>query len=76
MAITSSIHPTPDTHIEPCRYGKGSNAMGLLQTLMTNGSGPDGTDVPRWKQLLLAAVADPRAALRMLVVRKWSERSG
>ena len=75
VAITSSIHPTPDTHIEPCRYGKGSNAMGLLQTLMTNGSGPDGTDVPRWKQLLLAAVADPRAALRMLVVRKWSERS-
>ncbi|WP_153065176.1 GMC family oxidoreductase N-terminal domain-containing protein, partial [Mycobacterium avium] len=29
VAITSSIHPTPDTHIEPVRYGKGSNAMGL-----------------------------------------------
>jgi len=29
VAITSSIHPTPDTHVEPCRYGKGSNAMGL-----------------------------------------------
>jgi choline dehydrogenase-like flavoprotein len=28
VAITSSIHPTPDTHVEPCRYGKGSNAMG------------------------------------------------
>ena len=33
VAITSSIHPTSDTHIEPVRYGKGSNAMGLLQTL-------------------------------------------
>ena len=75
VAITSSIHPTPDTHIEPCRYGKGSNAMGLLQTLMTNGSGPGGTDVPRWKQLLRAAVANPRGALRVLSVRKWSERS-
>ena len=75
VAITSSIHPTPDTHIEPCRYGKGSNAMGLLQTLMTNGSGPGGTDQPRWKQLLRAAVADPRGALRVLSVRKWSERS-
>ena len=32
VAITSSIHPTSDTHIEPVRYGKGSNAMGLLQT--------------------------------------------
>ncbi len=48
VAITSSIHPTPDTHIEPVRYGKGSNAMGLLQTLMTDGAGPQGTDVPRW----------------------------
>ena len=75
VAITSSIHPTPDTHIEPCRYGKGSNAMGLLQTLMTDGSGPGGSDVPRWKQLLRAAVTNPRAALRVLTVRKWSERS-
>ena len=32
--------PTSDTHVEPVRYGKGSNAMGLLQTLMTDGAGP------------------------------------
>ena len=75
VAITSSIHPSPDTHIEPCRYGKGSNAMGLLQTLMTDGSGPGGTDVPRWKQLVRSALTHPRAALRVLTVRKWSERS-
>ncbi|MBP2476235.1 cholesterol oxidase [Crossiella equi] len=31
VAITSSFHPDADTHIEPVRYGKGSNAMGLLQ---------------------------------------------
>ncbi|WHT18828.1 GMC family oxidoreductase [Crossiella sp. CA-258035] len=31
VAITSSFHPDEDTHIEPVRYGKGSNAMGLLQ---------------------------------------------
>jgi cholesterol oxidase len=55
VAITSSIHPTPDTHVEPCRYGKGSNAMGLLQTLMTDGPGPGGSDVPRWKQLFINA---------------------
>ena len=42
VAITSSIHPTSDTHIEPVRYGKGSNAMGLLQTLMTDGAGTAG----------------------------------
>lgn len=75
VAITSSIHPTPDTHIEPVRYGKGSNAMGLLQTLMTDGRGPQGTDVPRWKQLFGNARQDPRAMLRMLSPRQWSERT-
>jgi cholesterol oxidase len=75
VAITSSIHPTSDTHIEPVRYGKGSNAMGLLQTLMTDGAGPQGTDVPRWKQLLDQAREDPRGILRMLNPRHWSERT-
>lgn len=75
VAITSSIHPTPDTHIEPVRYGKGSNAMGLLQTLMTDGTGPEGADVPRWKQLFDNARENPRAMLRMLSPRRWSERT-
>ena len=43
VAITSSIHPDENTHIEPVRYGKGSNAMSLLQTIATDGSSP----VPR-----------------------------
>ncbi|MCV7279201.1 GMC family oxidoreductase [Mycolicibacterium flavescens] len=75
VAITSSIHPTPDTHIEPVRYGKGSNAMGLLQTLMTDGDGPEGAGIPRWKQLFVNARHDPRGTLRLLNVRRWSERT-
>jgi len=75
VAITSSIHPTSDTHVEPVRYGKGSNAMGLLQTLMTDGTGPQGTDVPRWRQLLNHAGEDPKQMLRMLNPRQWSERT-
>ena len=75
VAITSSIHPTSDTHVEPVRYGKGSNAMGLLQTLMTDGAGPGGTDVPRWKQLLASGREDPRGILRMLNPSRWSERT-
>jgi cholesterol oxidase len=75
VAITSSIHPTSDTHIETVRYGKGSNAMGLLQTLMTDGTGPKGTDVPRWRQLFQQAEQDPRGILRMLNPRHWSERT-
>lgn len=75
VAITSSIHPTSDTHVEPVRYGKGSNAMGLLQTLMTDGAGPEGTDVPRWRQIFHIAREDPKGTLRLLNPRRWSERT-
>ncbi|OBK19910.1 GMC oxidoreductase [Mycobacterium asiaticum] len=75
VAITSSIHPTSDTHVEPVRYGKGSNAMGLLQTLMTDGSGPEGTDEPRWRQLIRLAREDPKAIIRLLNTKQWSERT-
>ncbi|MEU6129323.1 GMC family oxidoreductase [Saccharopolyspora sp. NPDC047091] len=71
VAITSSFHPDEDTHIEPVRYGKGSNAMGLLQTFPTKGDHPD----PRWKQWLRFVRTDPLKALKMAVVRNWSERT-
>ncbi|MGS2811004.1 GMC oxidoreductase [Nocardia sp. MW-W600-9] len=71
VAITSSIHPTPDTHIEPVRYGKGSNSMGLLQTLMVDGGGK----VPRWLRFLGVALLHPLLLLRFLSVKNWSERT-
>ncbi|MGE9808237.1 GMC oxidoreductase [Janibacter sp. G1551] len=37
VAITSSFHPDGETHVENVRYGKGSNAMGLLTTLLVPG---------------------------------------
>jgi cholesterol oxidase len=49
--------------------------MGLLQTLMTDGAGPGGTDTPRWRQLLDQASEDPKKMLRMLNPRHWSERT-
>ena len=80
VAITSSIHPDPDTHIEPVRYGKGSNAMGLLQTLMIDGSGPEGTDVPRWRQFLAqrarASTHPLPSAQRAAVERAHGDRAG
>ena len=69
VAITSSWYPDADTHIEPVRYGKGSNAMGLLNTLLTEG----GTRRHRWRQLVLRFVRNP-LLLRLLVPRRWSER--
>lgn len=71
VAITSSIHPTPDTHIEPVRYGKGSNAMGMLQTLMVDGGGR----IPRWLRFLGLVLRHPLTLLRFLSVRNWSERT-
>ncbi len=71
VAITSSIHPTSDTHIESVRYSKGSNAMGMLQTLMTDGGGR----WPRWMKFLGLAVKNPAALVRVLMVRNWSERT-
>ncbi|MGH3547644.1 MAG: FAD-dependent oxidoreductase [Pseudonocardiaceae bacterium] len=71
VTITSSFHPDAHTHIEPVRYGRGSNAMALLQTLATDGA----SDTPRWKQLLRFVVRHPVRMARLLSVRRWSERS-
>jgi cholesterol oxidase len=45
VAITSSFHPDDVTHVEPVRYGRGSNLLGLMQTVLTDGDGP----LPRWR---------------------------
>lgn len=70
VAITSSFYPEPQTHVEPVRYGKGSNAMGLLQSLLT-------TPIPgrpRWQAFARDIARQPVQTLRMLDVRRWSER--
>jgi cholesterol oxidase len=71
VAITSSIHPDEITHVEPCRYGKGSNAMGLLQTLATDGD----SKTPRMLQFFGQALRHPGRLLKVLSVRNWSERT-
>jgi cholesterol oxidase len=69
VAITSSFHPDDQTHIEPVRYGRGSNAMGLLQSVLVDG-GPH--RVRRW---LLSMLTQPGTALRLMSVRDWSRRT-
>ncbi|MDN3296727.1 GMC family oxidoreductase [Streptomyces ficellus] len=69
VAITSSIHPDASTHIEPVRYGKGSNAMGSLSILQ----------VPYAERRVAAWLGNvarhPLLALRSLSNRRWSERT-
>ncbi|BCJ54997.1 hypothetical protein Asp14428_64720 [Actinoplanes sp. NBRC 14428] len=71
VAITSSFHPDADTHIEPVRYGPGSNAMGLLTTLLVDGGGR----VPRPVRFAGQALRHPAALLRSLSKRHWSDRT-
>jgi len=72
VAITSSIQPDSSTHVEPVRYGKGSNAMGLLSTVMTDGGGP----VPRWVKWLGQVARHPgQLASLYLGISHWSERA-
>ncbi len=71
VAITSSFYPEPHTHVEPVRYGHGSNAMGLLATLLTDGGG----EWPRWRVLGRDALRHPIHFAAALNVRKWSQRS-
>ncbi|MFD8975083.1 GMC oxidoreductase [Streptomyces sp. NPDC059593] len=69
VAITSSIHPDDNTHIEPVRYGKGSNSMGGMTVLQV----PYG--VHRVRNWLLELVKHPALAARSLSNRRWSERT-
>ncbi|HCT75272.1 MAG TPA: cholesterol oxidase [Micromonosporaceae bacterium] len=69
VAITSSFHPDERTHIEPVRYGKGSNSMGLLQSALTDGG------KGRFGRWLKAMFSWPFAYLRAMSVRGWSERT-
>ena len=70
-AITSSFYPSPDTHVEPVRYGKGSNSMGLLQTLLTDGW----TSKERRRHWVKQFIAQPSLFAKILNVHKWSERT-
>jgi cholesterol oxidase len=71
VAITSSFHPDDITHIEPVRYGKGSNVMSLLQTVLTDGDG----DKPRWRTWLRELGVQRKNIRKLYDLKHWSERT-
>ncbi|MET9846963.1 GMC oxidoreductase [Streptomyces ossamyceticus] len=75
VAITSSIHPDENTHIEPVRYGKGSNAMGGLSILQVPYAGGTASDASRVLGWLAHAAKHPLLVARSLSNRRWSERT-
>jgi cholesterol oxidase len=72
VAITSSIHPDDETHIEPVRYGKGAQSMALLSTVMTDGGGT----VPRWLRWIGQVALHPGQVISVYAgLGSWSRRT-
>lgn len=71
VAITSSIYPDPDTHIETVTYGHDGDSIRTLYTLLVG----DGTRVTRPLKLLANFVRHPGRLLRLLGCRGWSRRT-
>jgi cholesterol oxidase len=71
VSITSSMHPTANSHVEAVTYGPGGNAMGLMFTFLTG----DGTRLTRPLKLLAQIVRHPIRFVRVTNPRGWSQRS-
>lgn len=71
VAITSSIHPNENTHIENVRYGKGSNTMALMCVPQYKVGGR----APKPIAAAWGYLTHPMIVLRTLSTRHWSERS-
>ncbi|HET8756238.1 MAG TPA: GMC family oxidoreductase [Solirubrobacteraceae bacterium] len=71
VAITGSIYPDPDTHIETVVYGDAADSMSTLYTVLVG----DGTRVTRPLKLLGAAARHPVTFLKLLDPRGWSRRT-
>jgi cholesterol oxidase len=72
VAITSSIYPDPDTHIEVVTYGKAGGVMNRLYTMMTG----EGTRLTRPVKWVAAMARHPiQTAKLVLFPRHWSQRT-
>lgn len=71
VAITGSIYPDEDTHIETVVYGRAGDSMNLLHTLLVG----DGSKVTRPLKLLFAAARHPVKFARVCNPRGWSART-
>ena len=71
VAITSSIYPDPNTHIETVTYGDDGDSMRLLYTLLTG----DGTRFTRPLKLLAQIARHPGRLAKVLFAKHWSRRT-
>jgi cholesterol oxidase len=71
VAITSSIYPDPNTHIETVSYGEDGDSMRMFYTLLVG----DGTRVTRPLKLLGQILLHPGRFAKVLLAKRWSRRT-
>lgn len=71
VAITSSVHPDPDTHLEPVRFGRGHDAMCALVAALTDGD----KRIPRVLRWLGNELRHPVRHLRMRNPSDWAKET-
>jgi cholesterol oxidase len=71
VAISSSIYPDPNTHIETVTYGDDGNSMHRFYTLLVG----DGTRVTRPLKWLVQIALHPKRFLQVLFPKHWSRRT-
>ena len=71
VAITSSIHVDADTHVEPVRYGRGSNLLALMSTVLVDDAGGRSRLAAGLREL----VRDRRNLRLLAWPRHWSEQT-
>jgi cholesterol oxidase len=71
IAITSSIYPSEDTHIETFTYGPGADVISGMMTMLT----PDGGKLTRPLKLLAEIVRNPGDFLRLSWPFGWSRKT-
>jgi cholesterol oxidase len=71
IAITSSIYPDDDTHIENVTYGRGADSMSFLFWVLTG----EGSNLTRPLKALANALRHPGWLLRSTWPLRWSRRT-
>jgi cholesterol oxidase len=71
VAISSSIYPDPDTHVEVVTYGRRADSMSYLFTLLTG----QGTRLSRPLLWFGQILRHPLRFLRLLWPGRWSRRT-
>jgi cholesterol oxidase len=71
VAITSSIYPDSNTHIETVTYGDDGDSMHRLNTLLVG----DGTRVTRPLKLLFQVLLHPKRLAQVMFPKRWSRRT-